>query len=166
LDKIDAVRLALSKGYIATSDGRIVGPSGKCLSEGKTSKGYKHFGIRNGSKNLNVSSHRFVAAFFHGEEVLDSECIRHKNDDKSDNRPENLEPGSSSDNFGDINEKWRQSFATKGAHTRRKLTDEQVQQIKLKLVMKYSLSSLASEYGVAKSTIQQIKEGKSYKWIE
>lgn len=165
MQKIDVLEYALSKGYSATKDGQIIGVLGFPLKEAKTISGYKFFGVRFGSKSLNVSSHRFIAFYF-GLKVNENECVRHKNAIKTDNRLENLEVGSVSDNFNDNDESWRQKFATAGAHTRRKLSDEDVLKIKSLMQDGKSISSISRDFNVAKTTVIQIRDGKSYKWIK
>jgi len=52
-------------------------------------------------------------------------------------------------------------------HVNRRLTDEQAEKLILIFVSgeKYNLSALAREYGLNYTTIRQIRDGGSYKWI-
>lgn len=165
ISKIDVLDLAISKNYRATENGDIIGPRGKILKEAVGTNGYKFFRIRNGNSLSNISSHRFVAHFF-GLNIEKYDCIRHINGIKTDNRIENLTVGSFSENFSDIDQKWRTDFARAGAKLKQVLSVEQVQEIKSMLANSDSMGSIARKYGVAKTTIVQIRDGKSYKWIE
>ncbi|MBU8597343.1 hypothetical protein KM908_14450 [Alkalihalobacillus clausii] len=159
------IRLAYEKGYRVTEEGIVRGLYRNQLKIHVGTNGYPLFGIRDQGKNLTVPAHRFAAYCYFGEEVFAHECVRHVNGVKTDISRDNLVLGSLSDNYHDIPHEWRSDFARKGASTRRRLTECDVRSIRKKLADGESYRNLSKEYNVAKSTIQQIKEGKSYKWV-
>lgn len=159
------IELAYEKGYRANEDGSIIGIHAEKLKLFQGSNGYLIFGIKDGKNNKRIPVHRFAAYCFFGNEIFNHECVRHINGIKTDNRKENLTLGSLSDNYNDIPESWRKDFSLKGAAVTRKLTSQNVIEIRLLLAERKSYSFIAEKFGVSKSTIQQIKEGKSYKWV-
>jgi hypothetical protein len=162
---LDAVKTAYEKGYRANDDGSINGLYAEKLKLGKGSNGYLLFRIRVGESLKTVPAHRFAAYCFFGEELYKHECVRHINGEKTDNRKSNLLLGTLADNYKDNSESWRKDFADKGAAVKRKLSDIDVLEIRSMLANGDSYRQISSKFGVAKSTIQQIKEGKSYKWV-
>lgn len=161
-----AIKRAYENGYRSDDEGNIFGPTGTKLVLGNGSNGYLIFRIWKDVKHVTVSAHRFSAYCYFGDEVFNHQCVRHLNGIKTDNRKENLALGSLSDNYRDIPVKWRIDFSLKGAKTKRKLTPSNVQEIRLEIESGKPLKSIAVKYGVARSTIQQIKEGKSYAWVK
>lgn len=159
------IKLAYAKGYRATESGDILGIYKDKLKLGEGSNGYLLFRIRDGDKLKTIAAHRFCAFCYYGDELFQHECVRHKNGDKTDNRKENIELGSYSENFRDIEEEWRKSFSLKGAASRRKLTASDVKEIREMLFKGESYRAISNKFGVSKTSIQQIKEGKSYKWV-
>jgi hypothetical protein len=162
---LDSVKIAYEKGYRANDDGSINGLYTAKLRLGKGSNGYLLFRIRVGESLRTVPAHRFAAYCFFGEELYKHECVRHINGDKTDNSKSNLLLGSLADNYNDNSKDWRIDFANKGAATKRKLSDTDVIEIRRMLTNGESYRNISDKFRVAKSTIQQIKEGKSYKWV-
>lgn len=161
----DRIIAAYAKGYRATDCGKVLGPTGNELKLCPGANGYLVFGIRLKGKSVTVPVHRFVAYSTFGQDALSAECVRHLDGDKHNNAKSNLVPGSLSENFADNNSEWKEQFAKRGAETKRKLSPGQVSEIKEGLASGRSLRDLADTYGVCKSSIQQIKEGKSYAWV-
>lgn len=73
-------------GYSASNDGRILGPRGS-LKPTAMKNGY--LGIKLCGKGTTV--HAAVAKAFHGPRPSTRHTVNHKNGSKTDNRPENLE---------------------------------------------------------------------------
>jgi DNA-binding transcriptional regulator YiaG len=167
--KVDVLDYAIAKNYRADKDGNIYGPTGAKLKQAKTRNGYLFFGVRKpiaSEGTFNVSSHRFVAYYFLGQEAKTSEVIRHLDGDKTNNKLSNLKPGTKVENFGDNDDTWKKEFALAGAATKRKLNEEEVKAIREMISEKVSYSKMAAAFGVSKGCIQQIKEGKSYAWVK
>lgn len=85
--------------------------------------------------------------------------VNHKNGVKTDNRPENLEWVTPSENM-------THAYATglKKGHSR-KLSPKQVLEIVARLKAGQSMTSIASEYGVVRYAIGRIRDGKTYREI-
>lgn len=94
------------EGYEVAADARVrsldrtingVFYRGKELKTSVDDLGYLSVGIRSG-KSCRARVHRLIALAFHGEPPFDGAVVRHLNDEKLDNRPENLAWGSRSQN--------------------------------------------------------------------
>ena len=77
--------------YIADTEGRIYNEHGHELKPWKNNKGYMYFKAYSSNKEKkNISVHKFVWTYFKGE-IPEGFEINHKNNNKEDNRLENLE---------------------------------------------------------------------------
>lgn len=83
--------------YKATLCGKVVGPSGKVLKLWKTKDGYLQFKDYSGEKPRNKQVGRFVYEYFHGP-VEEGYVVDHINSDRSDNRINNLQKITYSEN--------------------------------------------------------------------
>lgn len=77
-------------GYAASSKGRVIGPRG-LLSTPKTRGGYLTCSIRAAGKKTTTTVQRLVLLAFVGQPPTDKHEANHKNGDKTDNTPPNLE---------------------------------------------------------------------------
>ena len=132
-----------------------------------TSKGYIQInGTKNGEK-ITITAHRLVWAFHHGIENLKPDMqINHKNGIKSDNRIENLELVTPSENM-------RHAYMTglkKGQSGERnpdsRLTEKQVLMIKILAEQGcFTDRELGFQFGVSNVNIKHIKSGKTWSHI-
>ena len=110
-----------------------------------------------------------------GRPLGEDEVVHHVNEDKRDNRPENLQVMTRAEHAS-LHHKGKtvsprslekQSAAHKGrASANRKLTREQVREIAKKLQEGATIASLVKEYGSSKTAIAKIRDGKSYRdWL-
>lgn len=86
--------------YLATSEGRIIGPRGYELRPSVRDR-YEQVGLYNekGNPPKTLYVHRLIAAAFHGMDLNDSRIeVNHLDRNTLNNRPSNLVPGSNSDN--------------------------------------------------------------------
>jgi hypothetical protein len=136
-----------------------VAEKGKVLAQKKKSNGYLEVSVRfNGTRKWFLV-HRLVAKSFLRETY--SECVNHKNGVKNDNRVENLEWVTFSQNNN-------HAMATglcsnEEEHYKAKLKKEQV------LIIRHSTepsSILAERFGVSKSTVKSIRKRKTWKYVE
>jgi len=113
----------------------------------------------NGQRKL-IRIHQIVAKIF----ISNPEnypLIRHLDDNKLNNKIENLAWGTDQDN---VNDKIKNGNCLKGEkHNSSKLTEKQVIEIRKKYIpIKYSTRKLAKEYNVHQMTIQHIINNKTW----
>lgn len=155
---------AYKKGYYVTDTGKIIGAKGEPLKPMLSNKNYLYFHVRVDGKKKAVYVHRLKAYQKYGDELFSSECVRHLDGNKQNNTMDNIALGTHKENTADIPEQKRYNM-NKRARDLRKLTDKQIIHIRNLLENGETIRSVAKEYGVSQSTIQQIKERKTYKWI-
>lgn len=155
--------------YQASSLGRIKSYSkdqnGYIISQHISSNGYLRASLKHeNGKNHCVGVHRYIAlAFIPNPDNLPE--VNHKNGIKTDNRPENLEWVTSSQNhLHAYRELGKQSWA-KGKHlkTRAKFSETEVRIIRNTTL---GLKELAEYFGCDQSTIFYIRKRRTYKYID
>lgn len=115
-------------------------------------KGYFRCNLKNEGKRYDFTIHKLVAlAFIPNEE--NKPFVNHKNGIKTDNRVENLEWCSASENV---------THAVKNRLIKTKLTDEQAKEI---FNSQLSNRKLAKIYNVTHGIIWRIKNKKAYKHL-
>ena len=115
-------------------------------------KGYFRCNLKNGGKRYDFTIHKLVAlAFIPNEE--NKPFVNHKNGIKTDNRVENLEWCSASENI---------THAVKNRLIKTKLTDEQAKEI---FNSQLSNRKLAKIYDINHSIVWRIKNKKAYKHL-
>lgn len=157
---------ASSLGRIRSKDrirGNGIPLKGRVLKPNTERCGYLQVALyRPGEKHKFLKVHRLVASAFLPN-PQHKEQVNHKNGIRDDNRLENLEWCTCSENH-------RHAFAVLGKqpsramlgkpHPKRKLSKEQIEQI---IQDGRSQITIAKEYGVSQQTISNIKTGKLYK---
>lgn len=86
--------------YIERSDGRVHKLRGVVLKPAGNKRD-EYLRVQVGRKHTMKTVHRLVCLAFHGPPPGEDSCVRHLNDNKRDNRQENLRWGSYSDNSAD-----------------------------------------------------------------
>ena len=115
-------------------------------------KGYFRCNLKNEGKRYDFTIHKLVAlAFLPNEE--NKPFVNHKNGIKTDNRVENLEWCSASENI---------THAVKNRLVKTKLTDEQAKEI---FNSQLSHRKLAKLYNITSSIVWRIKNKKAYKHL-
>ena len=154
-------------GYEASSEGRIRSfRSGECkiIKQHSSQKGYLRANLKHENGKSHCSSaHRFIAmAFIPNPDNLPE--VNHKNGNKTDNRPENLEWVTSSQNHKHAYDVLGKQSGAKGKHfdRRAKFTPTEVRIIRQTSL---GLSELADYFGVDQSTIFLIRKGRTYKYV-
>lgn len=138
----------MNKPFIRTVKGRILKPA-RYAKSGHVSVVLGHG--ENGSPIHQLVMLAFVGPKPNGKEVL------HRNVDPTDNRLTNLHYGSRSENIIDVyyqGKKWR------------KLSVDDVINIRQELLRGVSCKELAQRYGVAIGTISNIKVGRTFVWLK
>ena len=113
-------------------------------------------GLDLGHKAVGTPVHQLVMRTFVGEPPAGQE-VRHKNGDPTDNRLDNLEYGTRTENILDV---YRQGKAW------RTLTATDVREIRKSLAEGKGDTQIAREYGVTPTAISGIKHGRCYSWLK
>lgn len=120
--------------------------------------GYLKVQLRKGGKVRGFYVHRLVAAAFIG--IPDGMTVNHLDGDKANNRVENLEVCTRGENS---KHGYRTGLIGLGEnHINSKLKESQIPDIKRRIAAGESERSIASRYGVARSSIRHIKAGRSW----
>lgn len=158
-----ALKRAYEKGYRIV-DGEPVSPTGNVLSTCTNSWGYRKFSVRDEDRNrINVMVHRMVAYEKYGDALFEKGIhTRHLDGNKLNNHPDNIAIGTAFDNSQDKPPELRRRVAKIAASYQRKLTEEQVEQLRQDRQQGATYSQLMKTYGIAKSTVSYIVNNKTY----
>ncbi len=127
--------------------------------------GYLAVRVRLGGVYLSALSHRLVWQHFHGD-IPEGLCINHKNGIKSDNRPDNLEVVSHSENVQHAIRNGLRPIGVFGLENGYgKLSDAQVIEIRRRRLEGELLASLASEFRVCFQHISSICNGRKRAYV-
>lgn len=116
--------------------------------------GYQLLRVPTSSGPITERVHRIVWAIENGAEVPPGKVVRHLNDIKADNRPENLALGSQGDNVADAHRN-----GLKGGTS--KLTNEQASEVRSRRLAGESLKSLAAEFSISVSRVCDLAKGRT-----
>jgi len=168
----DTVRRFYELGYTPENGGVLRGPSGKQLSltvdrSSRKSKGlYAYWQTRDRETGLQprIYYHKLVAYHLYGEAAFaDGVVIRHLDGNSLNNNFENIAIGSAKDNWMDIPATIRQRISDAGGVASRKLSAERLAEFKSDREAGMSYKKLMAKYGLSKSTVSYIVNGKTYK---
>lgn len=156
--------IAKLRGYTADQDGEIFSKTGKKLATSKGGGRYAYFTIIVNGENKPVRVHQFVAFLKYGRKALASNVVvRHKDDNPDNNTFANIRIGTQSDNMMDQPRSVRIKRARHAARSTRKLTAAQMRDLLADHEAGIPYSKLMIKYGIAKSTVSYIVNGKTYK---
>ncbi|ARP92529.1 hypothetical protein CAL14_05520 [Bordetella genomosp. 9] len=153
-------------GYLATENGEIVSVrSGQAVTLSKRiHKGYYvvTVGVGAGSQRSRhrYFVHRLVLAAYKGLPPAGENIARHLNGDSLDNRPSNLAWGTHKSNRDDAVRHGTTGFGPLAP--RRKLTQDQVMEIRRQASMGVPCQELANRYGVGRYYIPRIVAGRNW----
>lgn len=146
------------------ADGGAFNKKGRVLRQNTEHKGYKSVRLSLDRIHKIFKVHRLVALAFI-RQPLDGEQVNHKNGIKDDNRPENLEWVSGSENM-------IHAFGT-GLHSgnagernpRAILTEDDVRNIRKLSAGGMTAAAISRKYGVSDMTIRQILKRRNWAWL-
>ena len=130
---------------------------GRCLSAATTTKGYHRVTLSLNGVDKKAHVHRLVAEAFIGLRP-DGYEVNHRNGNKTDNRPSNLQYVTPSENI-------RHSIDVLG-NGPAKLSDDQVLQIRRLLKTGVTMKEIGHIFGVTSSTIRAISIGKTWRHVK
>ena len=140
-----------------------VAPSGKLRSISAHTEGYGKFNIRVDRRCSTVFCHYLMAYQKFGIAAFEKGIwIRHLNGNRLDASFDNIAIGSPSDNHGDMGAVARRIRSMPGGAARRRLTEDQVGELRKKHLAGSRPIDLALEYGLARSTVSYILRGITY----
>lgn len=119
--------------------------------------GHRQVTLSMHNKPTTVLVHRIVAEAFLPAPQPGQDCVCHRDDDPSNNRPENLFWGTRADNMRDMVAKGRQCRGERVASA--KLSQEAVEAIRRRLSNGERQRAVAAIHGVAQSTVSLIATG-------
>jgi hypothetical protein len=139
-------------GYYVSDNGRVRGRSNRILKTRRLRNGYE----RLGTWKRDWLVHDLVLRAFVGPRP-DGHEADHLNNDRSDNRLDNLRWVSLRENRA------RRRLARGERHWNASLTAEQVHSIRLDLAIGRSIASLVEEFGVDRRTIRDIRNNVTWR---
>ena len=161
LDMIAIEWREIRPGIFVSNEGEVARkPGGKGIGTG-TKIGYRHVSI----KGKTVGVHRLVAEAFLGPAPSEGHHVNHKNGAKWDNRVENLEWATPSENQRHRFDVLRIGNLRGEKVPGVRLNETKVREVRVRLKAGESRVSIAHRYGVNSSTIRAIELGISWKWL-
>lgn len=125
----------------------------ECLSTRPLPQGHLQVTVSIGNRPKTHLVHRLVAEAFLPPPGVGQDCVCHRDDDPSNNKPMNLFWGTRGDNSADKVSKGRQA---KGEQLPSKLTVGSVKEIRARAANGASQYDLAAEFGVSQSNISMV----------
>lgn len=160
------IRSATSQGYSILADGRVLSKTGNVVSGYLKLMGgvkYRCFSLVFEEKSTHLLVHRLQGFQMFGEAIFRSDIVvRHLDGNSLNNAQSNLALGSQSDNSYDRPEVERVRHAKVAARTQRRLSDEQVLQLRTDRAAGMTLKDIMTKYSIAKSTASYIVNRKTY----
>ena len=155
------------RGYRCNKEGEIISARGTNLKFYSGLREYFTFNVRcikisRVRKVYSIRAHRFIAYCKYKEKLFEVDCVRHLNGDPLDNSWDNIVIGSFSENSMDIPEELRLEKARNAARVLRKLTEDEVKQLRSDREEGFKYSELCDKYGISKSAVSYIVNRKTY----
>ena len=157
------------EGYTISGDGSVFNEKLQRPLKGRVGKnGYKNFVLTKNGNSTRFYAHRLIAeAFIPNPE--NKPCINHKNGIKTDNRIENLEWCTYSENIQHAYDNGLRTYNVPDNsgenHGSSKLTDNDVLDIRNAYPLGFTQQQMADAYGVSRSLIGGILRGDRWSHI-
>lgn len=142
-----------------------IGPDYRKLFCTVSRYGYRTVGLRRNHKTHRRFVHALVLEAFVGPRPLGLQC-RHLDGNRTNNRIENLCWGTAQENQDDINRHGTRWVPVGEDSPNSKLSNRQAIAIKRLLLIGVRGSELAAIFGVTKSTITDLKKGRTWRHID
>lgn len=154
-----------SLDHIVTSkDNKSRLQKGRFLKSSINHKGYIRYSLSINGKRFNFSAHRLVAISFIPN-PLNKTQVNHKNGIKTDNNVDNLEWVDNKENIIHAYKNGLIKCNLGEKHHMSKLTNKQVEDIRLKRCNGFTLKNLSKEYGISIVAIYNISKNITYKHL-
>ena len=96
-------KIASKRGYVVDENGVLIGSRGKKLSNHTDKRGYVKCTVGVDGKNITLYAHRLMAYQKYRDKIYEKgTVVRHLDNNKANNKPENIEIGTCSDNLKDL----------------------------------------------------------------
>tara|TARA_R110001592_G_C13193009_1_gene753757 strand:- start:52686 stop:53177 length:492 start_codon:yes stop_codon:yes gene_type:complete len=145
------------KGYKVLEDGTVLNRDGSIKRWSENQKGYLISAISEEGKRIAISHHRMVAAAFYGKCPKKHE-VNHKDNDRKNNHPSNLEYVTKSKNN---QQSWDSGnrCATGINNANCKVSEKDVHMVckQIENDFKLNVSELSRKTGISRTTITKIK---------
>jgi hypothetical protein len=162
LSKINRViKIIFEKGYYVENE-KLYNPYGRELSQ-RSKDGYRKITIGTKPDRVETGMHKLVAYSKYGDAMFDAQCVRHLDGNGENNHPDNLALGTQQQNMMDRTPADRLAHAKKAAKVTRKLTEEHLTELRNDRNNGWLYKDLCTKYGIAKSTLSSLLNGKTYK---
>lgn len=151
--------------YYISQDGKVYNSKTNKYLKGSLDKdGYRRFRLN----GLNVSFHRILMETFNPVENMDKLEVNHINGNKDDNTLTNLEWATREENMKHlVSSNLSKKCSNKGIQNgRAKLNEQDVLEIRKLLQEGLSSSKIANRFGVGKTAISDIKNGKTWSHVQ
>lgn len=158
----------INPDYIVSSDGQVgsrMSGGLKMLHPKRDGHGYLQVGISVGGCRKAHLVHKLVLEMFVGNKPTPAHQANHKNGVKTDNRVENLEWVTRSQNVRHRFDVLKIGNARGEANGLAKLTETDVLEILSRVASGQKSRAVARDYGVNESTVRNIVHGKTWSWF-
>lgn len=155
-------------GFRATKDGQVIGKRGKPLIGFVDRCGYKEVVLSENGKFKSYLAHRLILSTFSPITDMEKFDVNHKNGNKLDNRLENLEWCTMSDNIRHAYDIGLERKRCGEEHHAHKLTEDAVKYIRRVYVKRdptYGATALSKLFGVDRTTIHDVVLGKTWREV-
>ena len=156
-----AVTDAYERGYRISSDGRLIRPDGAEIEGSCSNRKYKN--TRLNKKQGQLFFHKLAGYQKFGDEIFRKGMqVRHLDGNKYNNSLDNIGLGTNRENAMDIPKEERVARSLPAGRVRRKLTEEQVEQLRTDRENGFTYDKLQEKYKLARSTVSYIVNRKTY----